>query len=128
MGGGGGGGGVRMSALRHLIPSAQARERKGGGGGGILPQETRQVKVKDIEINLESHNLVQNIPHESTNGGPPTQRTILNVNSRSTEIPFPFILSILIYIFFTISGLPRLVERGGGGSVDAPIALPSLRA
>ena len=23
-----------------------------------------------IEINLESHNLVQNIPHESTNGGP----------------------------------------------------------
>ena len=43
-----------------------------------------------IEINLESYNLVQNIPHESTNGGPSTQRTILNANSRSTEIPFPF--------------------------------------
>ena len=36
-----------------------------------------------IEINLESHNLVQNILHESTN--------VLNVNSRSTEKPFPFI-------------------------------------
>ena len=44
-----------------------------------------------IEINLEPRSLVQNIPHKSTNGGPLTQRTILNVESRSTEIPLPFI-------------------------------------
>ena len=49
-------------------------------------------KVECItEINPESNNLVQNIPLGSTNGGPSTQRTILNVKSRSTEIPFPFI-------------------------------------
>ena len=44
-----------------------------------------------IEINLESHKLVQNAPNESKNDGPSTQRTISNVNSRNTEIPFPFI-------------------------------------
>ncbi len=44
-----------------------------------------------VEINLESHNLVKNIPHESTNGGPSTQRIILNVNSQSTGILFPII-------------------------------------
>ena len=67
-----------------------------------------------IEINLESHNLVQNIPHESTSGGPSTQRAILNVNIRSTEIPFPFIY-LFRYFVFTISGLPRLGGGGGGG-------------
>ena len=49
-----------------------------------------------IEINLESHDLVQNIPHEPTNGGPSTQRTTLNVNRRSTEILFPFIYLLWI--------------------------------
>ena len=49
-----------------------------------------------IEINLESHNLVQNIPHKSTNDGPSTQRTILNANSRGTELPFLF-TSLFIY-------------------------------
>ena len=44
-----------------------------------------------IEINVESHNFIQNIPYESTNDGPSTQRTILNANSQSMEIPFPFI-------------------------------------
>ena len=87
-----------------------------------------------IEINLESHILVQNIPDESTNGGPPTQRTILNVDSRSTEITFPFIylfsyIFILIIFFLTIGGLPRLVGvggggGGGGGGADELIALP----
>ena len=45
-------------------------------------------------MDLESHNLVQNIPHKSTNGGPSTTS---NVDSRSKEIPFPF-----IYLFFYI--------------------------
>ena len=53
-----------------------------------------------IEINIESHNLVQNIPHESTNGGPSTKWTILNVNTRSTEIAFP-----IIYLFILIGFL-----------------------
>ena len=71
---------------------------------------------------------------------------LLNVNRRSTEIPFPFIyllyfiyyyifiyiyifyLFIYFYTFFTRSGLPRLVwGEGGGGGADAPVATPWLR-
>ena len=52
-----------------------------------------------VEINLESHNLVKNIPRESTNGGPSTQRTILNVNSTVIqEYHFP-LLTVFIYLF-----------------------------
>ena len=64
-----------------------------------------------IEINLEPHNVVQNIPNKPTNDGLSTQRTILNANSRSTEIPFP---SRCIF-FHTVSRLP-------------PPPPPSLRA
>ena len=49
----------------------------------------------------------------------------LNVNRRSTEIPFPY-LFIYFYTFFTRSGLPRLVE-GGGGQMH-PSNPPWLRA
>ena len=76
--------------------------------GGILPQEILKKIIGNllgnkagksegykvecvIESNLESHNLVKNIPHQSTNDGPSTQKTILNANSRSMEKPFPFI-------------------------------------
>ena len=76
---------------------------------------------------LESHNLVQNIPHESTNGGPSTQRTILNVNSRSTEIPFP------LFIYFDIFLCHRRTSkaRGGGRGCERTNRTPpppSLRA
>ena len=66
-----------------------------------------------IEINLESHNLVQNIPHESTNGEPSTQRTIFNVNSRSIEIQFPFI-HLFILMFFHNKRTSKARGWGGG--------------
>ena len=46
----------------------------------------------------------------------------LNVNRRSTEIPFPFFIHLFIFIlFFTRSGLRRLVG-GGGGCSRTPLA------
>ena len=51
----------------------------------------------------------------------------LNVNRRSTEIPFPLFIYLFIYLFifilfFTRSGLPT--GGGGGGGADAPVAPP----
>ena len=62
-----------------------------------------------LKLNVESHNLVQNIPNESTNGGLSIQRTI-SVEIQKYHFP------LFIYFdnfFFTISGLPRLVGAGG---------------
>ena len=98
-GGGGGGGGVHMSASG--TNPARCRCENIGGCGGILPQEILKKIIGNllgnkagrsegykveciIESNLESHNLVQNIPHESTNDGP-------SITSISMEKPFPFI-------------------------------------
>ena len=73
-----------------------------------------------IEISLESHNLVQNIPHQSTNDGHSTQRNILDADSRSTEIPFP-VIYLFRYIFFHIKWTSR-----PAGDADAPIAFGSF--
>ena len=90
------------------------------------------MKVHSVEcitdINMESHNLVQNIPHEISNGGSLTQRTMLNVNSQIAEIPFPFIY-LFILIFFHNKWTSKALfffggGGGGGGGPDVPIAPP----
>ena len=78
-----------------------------------------------VEINLESHNLVKNIPRESTNGGPSTQRTILNVNSTGIqEYHFP-LLTVFIYLFILMYFFHNeRTSKACGGGADAPIAPP----
>ena len=82
-----------------------------------------------VEINLESHNLVKNIPRESTNGGPSTQRTILNVNSTAIqEYHFP-LLTVFIYLFILMYFFHNeRTSKACGGVRTHPSHPPSLRA
>ena len=82
-----------------------------------------------VEINLESHNLVKNIPRESTNGGPSTQRTIWNVNSTGIqEYHFP-LLTVFIYLFILMYFFHNeRTSKACGGVRTHPSHPPSLRA
>ena len=85
---------------------------------GCLGRESFSQRIskiwRNIEINLELPNLVQIIPHESTNGGPSTQRTCTELH-RSAISLYLLVYLVILIIFFHNKRTFKSHGGGGGG-------------